>query len=63
VWAVAGTGSAVFPLPPGTLHSLANATVAPITEERRAADIASEAERETQDGGLGGKTAPQGAGA
>ena len=64
VWAAAGTGTAVFPVPPGTLRTLANATVAPITEERRAADIAAEAtERETRDGGLGGQAAPQGAGA
>jgi hypothetical protein len=28
----------VFEVPPATLRSLANATVAPITEERRAAD-------------------------
>jgi hypothetical protein len=34
----------VFSVPPATLRILANATVAPITEERRAADI--EAERE-----------------
>jgi prolyl-tRNA editing enzyme YbaK/EbsC (Cys-tRNA(Pro) deacylase) len=34
VWAAAGTPTAVFPVPPGTLRILANATVAPITEER-----------------------------
>jgi prolyl-tRNA editing enzyme YbaK/EbsC (Cys-tRNA(Pro) deacylase) len=44
VWAAAGTPTAVFPVPPNTLRILANATVAPIAEERRAADI--EAERE-----------------
>ena len=44
VWAAAGTPTAVFPVPPATLRILANATVAPITEERRPADI--EAERE-----------------
>jgi prolyl-tRNA editing enzyme YbaK/EbsC (Cys-tRNA(Pro) deacylase) len=43
VWAAAGTPTAVFPVPPATLRILANATVAPIAEERRAADI--EAER------------------
>jgi prolyl-tRNA editing enzyme YbaK/EbsC (Cys-tRNA(Pro) deacylase) len=32
VWAAAGTPNAVFALPPATLHSLANATVAPIGE-------------------------------
>jgi prolyl-tRNA editing enzyme YbaK/EbsC (Cys-tRNA(Pro) deacylase) len=62
VWAAAGTGTTVFPVPPGTLRSLANAMVAPITEERRAADLAAEAaERETRDGGLGEQAAPQGA--
>ena len=34
VWAAAGTPTAVFPVPPGTLRILANATVAPIAEER-----------------------------
>jgi prolyl-tRNA editing enzyme YbaK/EbsC (Cys-tRNA(Pro) deacylase) len=64
VWAAAGTGTAVFPVPPGTLRTLANAMVAPITEERRAADIAAEAtERDTRDGGLGGQVTAQGAGA
>jgi prolyl-tRNA editing enzyme YbaK/EbsC (Cys-tRNA(Pro) deacylase) len=64
VWAAAGTGTAVFPVPPGTLRTLANATVAPITEEPRAADIAAEsADRESRDGGMGGQAAPQGAGA
>jgi prolyl-tRNA editing enzyme YbaK/EbsC (Cys-tRNA(Pro) deacylase) len=43
VWAAAGTPTAVFAVPPATLRTLANATVAPIAEERRAADI--EAER------------------
>jgi prolyl-tRNA editing enzyme YbaK/EbsC (Cys-tRNA(Pro) deacylase) len=37
VWAAAGTPTAVFPVPPGTLRVLANATVAPITEDRAAA--------------------------
>ena len=39
VWAAAGMPTAVFPVPPATLRTLANATVAPITEERRAADV------------------------
>ena len=43
VWAAAGTPTAVFPVPPGTLRILANATVAPIVEERRAADVEAEA--------------------
>jgi len=34
VWAAAGTATAVFPVPPGTLRTLANATVAPIAEDR-----------------------------
>jgi prolyl-tRNA editing enzyme YbaK/EbsC (Cys-tRNA(Pro) deacylase) len=38
VWAAAGLPTAVFPVPPGTLRALANATVAPITEVRPAAD-------------------------
>ena len=38
VWAAAGLPTAVFEVPPATLRSLANATVAPISEERRAAD-------------------------
>jgi prolyl-tRNA editing enzyme YbaK/EbsC (Cys-tRNA(Pro) deacylase) len=49
VWAAAGTPTTVFAVPPATLRILANATVAPITEERRAADI--EAER----GSVGGR--------
>jgi prolyl-tRNA editing enzyme YbaK/EbsC (Cys-tRNA(Pro) deacylase) len=48
VWAAAGTPTAVFPVPPGTLRILANAMVAPITEERRAADIEAEAQAEAQ---------------
>jgi prolyl-tRNA editing enzyme YbaK/EbsC (Cys-tRNA(Pro) deacylase) len=38
VWAAAGTPTAVFPVPPGTLRILANATVAPITEEPAPSD-------------------------
>ena len=45
VWAAAGTPTAVFPVPPGTLRILANATVAPITEERAAADLEAEPRR------------------
>jgi prolyl-tRNA editing enzyme YbaK/EbsC (Cys-tRNA(Pro) deacylase) len=33
VWAAAGTATAVFPVPPATLRSISNATVAPISEE------------------------------
>jgi len=39
VWAAAGLPTAVFPVPPGTLRILSNAIVAPITEERAAADL------------------------
>ncbi len=38
VWAAAGLPTAVFPVPPGTLRVLANATVAPITEVLPVAD-------------------------
>ena len=38
VWAAAGLSTAVFPVPPATLRILSNATVAPIAEERSAAD-------------------------
>jgi len=46
VWAAAGTQSAVFPVPPATLRMLANAHVAPICEERRAADVLAEGRSE-----------------
>jgi prolyl-tRNA editing enzyme YbaK/EbsC (Cys-tRNA(Pro) deacylase) len=36
VWAAAGLPTAVFPVPPATLRSLANAHVAPIAEDSRA---------------------------
>jgi prolyl-tRNA editing enzyme YbaK/EbsC (Cys-tRNA(Pro) deacylase) len=44
VWAAAGSATAVFPVPPGTLRILANATVAPIAEEQTAADLEAAAE-------------------
>jgi len=50
VWAAAGLPTAVFPVPPGTLRVLANATVAPIAEERTAADIEADARRGTAGG-------------
>jgi prolyl-tRNA editing enzyme YbaK/EbsC (Cys-tRNA(Pro) deacylase) len=54
VWAAAGTQTAVFPVPPATLRILANAMVAPITEDRRAADREAEAQRELEPtGGVG----------
>ncbi len=39
VWAAAGLPTAVFPVPPGTLRNLANATVAPIAEARAEVDV------------------------
>ena len=42
VWAAAGTPTAVFPVPPGTLRMLSNAHVAPICEARRPADLLAE---------------------
>ena len=72
VWAAAGTATAVFPVAPGALRSLANATVSPIAEEppgdgasRTSADGASArvGEPDGADGpGLGGDPAAQGAG-
>jgi prolyl-tRNA editing enzyme YbaK/EbsC (Cys-tRNA(Pro) deacylase) len=43
VWAAAGLSNAVFPVPPATLRILSNATVAPIAEDRTAADLEAEA--------------------
>ncbi len=37
VWAAAGTPTAVFPVPPATLRTLANAIVAPMTADREPA--------------------------
>lgn len=42
VWAAAGLPTAVFPVPPGTLRILSNATVSPITEVRLPADLAAD---------------------
>ena len=53
VWAAAGLPTAVFPVPPGTLRVLANATVAPIAEERSAADLEADARRGPADGNGG----------
>jgi prolyl-tRNA editing enzyme YbaK/EbsC (Cys-tRNA(Pro) deacylase) len=54
VWAAAGTSTAVFPVPPATLRILANAMVAPIAEERRAADIEAEAQAQRDRDGSSG---------
>jgi len=48
VWAAAGLSTVVFPVPPATLRILSNATVAPITEVRSAADREA-ADREAAD--------------
>ena len=61
VWAAAGTDTAVFPVPPGTLRTLANAMVSPITEERPGQPERSEASDAASSYGNG--HAPQGAGA
>ena len=73
VWAAAGTATAVFPVAPGALRSLANATVSPIAEEPPGdgagstppADAANApvGEPDGADGpGRGGDSAAQGAG-
>lgn len=64
VWAAAGLPTAVFEVPPGTLRILANATVAPISEERRAADVAAGTTSDAEgdgDGETSGRLAPTGA--
>lgn len=61
VWAAAGTPTAIFPVPPGTLRILANATVAPIAEERRAADIEAEAQSQALVGSGGASASNAGA--
>jgi prolyl-tRNA editing enzyme YbaK/EbsC (Cys-tRNA(Pro) deacylase) len=43
VWAAAGLPTAVFEVPPATLRTLANATVAPISEDHRPADVEADA--------------------
>ncbi len=67
VWAAAGTDNAVFPVPPGTLRTLANATVAPIAETPTGSPAT---DPEAHAGTGGGETAaglegsaPRGAGA
>ena len=42
VWAAAGLPTAVFEVPPATLRTLSNATVAPISDERCRADVEAE---------------------
>jgi len=61
VWAAAGTDTAVFPVPPGTLRTLANAMVSPITQDRGGQPGLPEASETASSYGNG--HAPQGAGA
>jgi prolyl-tRNA editing enzyme YbaK/EbsC (Cys-tRNA(Pro) deacylase) len=68
VWAAAGTATAVFPVAPGALRSLANATVAPVAEEPApepaGGPTTPPAEPAVGSGpGFGGDAAAQGAGA
>ncbi|HEX5822980.1 MAG TPA: YbaK/EbsC family protein [Candidatus Limnocylindrales bacterium] len=63
VWAAAGIPTAVFSVPPATLRILANATVAPITEERRPADLEAERDAANAPGELVGGASTQNAGA
>lgn len=62
VWAAAGTDTAVFPVPPATLRTLANAVVMPITEDPGNADIA-RSEGQGGTSGFASTGAPQNAGA
>lgn len=62
VWAAAGLPTAVFPVPPATLRILANAMVAPIAEERRAADIEADRRADGSTGVLTGIVASGNAG-
>ena len=61
VWAAAGLPTAVFEVPPATLRTLANATVAPISEERRQADVEAEAADAETAASDAAKAAPTGA--
>jgi prolyl-tRNA editing enzyme YbaK/EbsC (Cys-tRNA(Pro) deacylase) len=63
VWAAAGTGTAVFPVPPATLRTLANAVVMPITEDPDTIDTTM-AEGQGESGGYATTgVSPQNAGA
>jgi prolyl-tRNA editing enzyme YbaK/EbsC (Cys-tRNA(Pro) deacylase) len=61
VWAAAGTDTAVFPVPPGTLRTLANAMVSPITQDQT--DRAERPDATETASGYGTGHAAQGAGA
>jgi len=58
VWAAAGLPTAVFPVPPGTLRILANATVSPIAEERPTGDRVTSIDGATNVDGASGPTGP-----
>lgn len=60
VWAAAGLPTAVFGAPPATLRTLANATVAPISEERRPLGSSDAAGSEGSDGAQDGAGADPG---
>jgi Cys-tRNA(Pro) deacylase len=61
VWAAAGTQNAVFEVPPGTLRTLANATVAPIAEDARAATPQASRHEVAETGTPARASAPSGA--
>jgi len=63
VWSAAGTDSVVFPAPPATLRTLANAVVMPITAHRTADDTARSEGQGGSSGFAPGGTSPQNAGA
>jgi prolyl-tRNA editing enzyme YbaK/EbsC (Cys-tRNA(Pro) deacylase) len=63
VWAAAGTATAVFPIAPGALRDLANATVAPIAEEPEGESNPPTGEAVSNGSSYGGDPARQGAGA
>ncbi|MFL5685722.1 MAG: YbaK/EbsC family protein [Chloroflexota bacterium] len=65
VWAAAGLPTAVFPVPPGTLRTLANAMVAPITDvPQPTAGAGTVGDGSPESGGFvdGGHATPQNAG-
>jgi len=60
VWAAAGLSTAVFGVPPATLRILSNAMVAPIAEERSAADLEAEAAATNETSGTAGSAGASG---
>jgi prolyl-tRNA editing enzyme YbaK/EbsC (Cys-tRNA(Pro) deacylase) len=63
VWAAAGTATAVFPVPPATLRTLANAVVMPVTEDRATMETAPSGGRGGPGGFASTGPSPQNAGA